>query len=545
MIGGPPVVSYFQDHQERLAHQLHTATGSWGDGTTRFTDVTASAGLHYQWHIDDPHPYDILQTIGNGCAFLDYNSDGNLDILLVGPKLALYEGDGKGHFTDVTQQMGLDKFSGHFLGCAVGDYDNDGFPDIYISGYRSALLLHNERGTGFQDVTKAAGLSPQPWGTSCAWSDMDNDGRLDLYVCNYLSFDPAKDQRLCPLVNGITGACPPQSYGAIKGVFYHNEGGGRFHDVTTPWGAGQVSGKALAAAFCDYDGSGRPSLFIANDQMPGDLLHLRGHSIGNAGSASGLSHLDSRVISGMGTDWGDYDNDGRSDLFVSAFAREPKPIYHNLGGGVFNETSALLGFRESATPVLSFGGKWLDYDNDGWLDLILACGHIRDTADQYGGSFLQPTLLFHNNQGHQLENKSSAAGADIARPILGRGLATGDFDNDGKIDVLVVNSEGRPLLLHNESKESGHWLSLKLIGTRCNRDGIGAKVVVQSGSLIQTRWCHADGSYLSSSDLRLHIGLGKETQAQSIRVVWPDGHTDALAGIKADQQLQIRESQPH
>ncbi len=544
LIGGPGLVSYVQDHQAHFQHQWHALTGQWGDGSARFTDVAASAGLNYQWTINGPHPYDILQTIGNGCAFLDYDNDGNLDVLLVGPKLALYKGDGHGHFADVTHQMGLDKLQGHFLGCAVGDYDNDGYDDLYISGYRTGLLLHNDGGKGFTDVTQKAGLKPQPWGTSCAWGDLDNDGRLDLYVCNYLDYDPAKDPRLCPLVNGIVGACPPQTYGARRGVLYHNEGMGRFRDVTAQWGAEQVSGKALAAAFCDFDGSGRQSLAIANDQMPGDLLRFQGQGVQNIAAASGIATLDARVISGMGIDWGDYDNDGRPDLFVSAFAKEPKPIYHNLGGGVFDETSTLLGFREPAMPSLTFGGKWLDYDNDGWLDLILASGHIRDTATQYGGSFLQPTLLFHNEHGRLLADESESAGPDLARPILGRGLAIGDFDNDGKVDVLIADSQGVPLLLRNESKQSGHWLSLTLVGTRSNRDGYGATVTATAGGVTQTRLCHSDGSYLSASDKRVHLGLGTATEIPTLTVRWPSGHQDVYHNLAADRFLLIREGDP-
>ena len=541
IIGGPAILTYTQEHQGRIQHQFHALSGNWGDGSVRFTDLAASAGLHYQWHIDGPHPYDILQTIGNGCAFLDYDNDGNLDILLVGPKLALYRGDGHGHFTDVTHQMGLDKLHGNFLGCAVGDYDNDGYDDIYISGYRTGLLLHNEKGKAFRDVTQEAGLKPQPWGTSCAWGDVDNDGKLDLYICNYLDYNPPKDPRLCPLVNGIVGACPPQTYGAERGVLYHNDGQGRFRDLTTEWGAGKVSGKALAVAFSDFDGSGRQSLAVANDQMAGDLLYNRGDHVQNVAVTSGTAYLDTRVISGMGVDWGDYDNDGRPDLFVSAFAKEPKPIYHNLGSGVFEETSAPLGLREPTMPSLTFGGKWFDFDNDGWLDLILANGHIRDTADQYGGAFLQPTLLFHNEQGQRFVDRSEAAGRDIGKAILGRGLAIGDFDNDGKVDVLIADSQGAPLLLHNESQQSGHWLSLKLVGTRSNRDGIGTAVTVVTDALTQTRYCHTDGSYLSSSDVRVHIGLGRSATASRITLHWPSGIVQTLQGVRADQQVTIRE----
>ncbi|MBV9848346.1 MAG: CRTAC1 family protein [Armatimonadetes bacterium] len=528
--------------QQRLRHRQPPPAGDQGDGSVRFVDVADKAGLRYRWAIPGPRPIDILQGIGNGCAFLDYDNSGNLSILLVGPKLALYKGDGRGHFTDVTHQTGLDRFHGHFLGCAVGDYDNDGYDDLYISGYRAGLLLHNDGGKSFRDVTRQAGLTPQPWGTSCAFADIDNDGRLDLFVGDYVRFDPSKDQRLCPTPGGPSG-CGPQTYNALHGVLYHNEGNGRFRDVTQAWTGGHTSGKVLGAAFADFNASGRPSLYLANDLMPGDLLQNRGDHFQNTPRAGGVADTGGQNNAGMGVDWGDYDNDGRPDLFVGTFALAPKPVYHNLGQGVFEETSESLGLREPTFRPLTFGTKWLDYDNDGWLDLIMANGHVRDNATSYraDATFLQPTLLFHNDHGRRLEDVSGAAGADIAKPILGRGLAIGDYDNDGKVDVLIVDSQGAPLLLHNESRVSGHWLSFALIGTRSNRDGYGASVTVTAGGLTQTRWCHADGSYLSSSDKRVHVGLGAATVAQSVTVRWPSGAVTTLRNVPADRQLTVQE----
>jgi hypothetical protein len=519
------------------------ATGSARNGTAPlFVDVAASAGLNYRWSIPGKRPLTILQTIGNGCAFLDYDNDGNLDILLVGDKLALYRGDGKGHFTDVTAATGLDRLHGHFLGCAVGDYDNDGYEDIYLSGYRTGVLLHNESGRRFTDVTAQAGLQPQPWGTSCAFVDVDCDGKLDLYICDYAKFDRDTRPQLCDF-SGIPSSCGPRYYQPERGVLYHNEGGGKFRDVTRAWGAQSVAGKALGVAAADFDGSGHPSLAIANDEMPGDLLHLTGRRFQNIGMASGTAQdRDGKDHGGMGIDWGDYDNDGRLDLAVATFQQEAKCLYHNEGGGYFLERSAPLGIAEKTVPYIAFGIKFLDYDNDGFLDLIIANGHVQDNIDSIDRHlrYRQPTQLFHNVDGARFEEVSARAGAAFQRPIVGRGLAIGDCDNDGRVDVLVVDSEGAPLLLHNEVPAAGHWLSCRLRGVQSNRDGIGAIVTLEAGGRKRMRRCATDGSYLSASDRRVHFGLGTATSA-NITVRWPSGLSNLYQNVPADRIVTLRE----
>ncbi len=515
-------------------------------GPPIFVDVAESAGLHYRWQIAGKRPLNILQSIGNGCAFLDYDNDGFLDILLVGPKLALYKGDGKGHFTDVTAAVGLEKFSGHFLGCAVGDYDNDGYDDVYISGYRTGLLLHNEGGRRFRDATTEAGLKPQPWGSSASFADLDGDGRLDLYVCNYARFGPDTKPQLCDN-HGIPSACGPRSYRPEYGVLYHNEGRGRFRDVTRAWHADKVSGYALGAAVADYDHSGQQSLAIANDQAPGDLLHRQGAALANVGQASGMAYSASgSVYGGMGIDWGDYDNDGKLDLVIATYQDQAKCVFHS-EGRTFTEQSARLGLAP-AIPYVTFGAKWLDFDNDGWLDLMLANGHVQDNVAEVNalwgglktGSYREPTQLFHNLKGARFDDVSARLGGNASRPIVGRGLALGDFDNDGRVDALVADSEGAPLLLHNVSAPVGHWLLFKLIGTGSNRDGIGALLTVEAAGRTLLRRCATDGSYLSASDKRVHVGLGRATRA-TVRVRWPDGKTQVYANIAADRIVTLRE----
>ena len=513
-----------------------------GDGTVRFVDVAAKAGIHYRWTIPGPRPLDILQTIGNGCAFLDYDNDGNLDILLVGPQLALYRGDGHGHFTDVTHALGLDKLHGHFLGCATGDYDNDGYKDIYLSGYRTGLLLHNDQGKRFTDVTQAAGLKPQPWGTACAFADVDGDGRLDLYVGNYVKFDPAKDKRLCDMSRHMA-SCGPLTYQPVHGVLYHNEGTGKFRDVSDIWHP-STWGKTLGAAFADYDGSGRQGLAVANDEIWGELHQNQGNKFKEVGRSQGEA-VDGRiqVHGGMGIDWGDYDNDGWLDQAIATFQTEPKCIYHNEGIGFFKDKSVSLGMISDTTPQVAFGVKWIDFDNSGWLGLMIANGHVEDNAAQVDPSttYRQPTQLFRNLHGKHFADISTQTGPDLQRPIVGRGLAIGDFDNDGRVDALVVDSEGTPLLLHNESAPVGHWLTLKLVGTKSNRDGIGALLTITAGGLTQTRLCHTDGSYLSASDVRVHVGLGKAKRVETVVVQWPSGHRDTWRDLSVDKQMNLRE----
>ncbi len=529
---------------------------------TKFVDVAKSAGLDYKWKA--VRPMTIFESVGHGCAFLDVNSDGNLDILLVGPKLALYLGDGKGHFRDVTKQYGLDRFADVYSGCCVGDYDNDGWVDIYISGWHTGLLLHNEKGERFTDVTKAAGLLPQRWGTSCAFADMDGDGYLDLVIANYVDFDP-KVKSFCHRPDSPDNIpCGPLDYLPVAPTIYHNIASKKaldtarsFEDVTAAWKV-TASGGGLALACADYDGSGHPSIAIANDLRYGDLLHFD-NTAGSGGKPGKLrmSNLAGMIgvsasmagnpHAGMGVDWGDVNGDGRLDMIIATFQNEPRSLYIDRGNGVFFDMAQQTGVLNACMHYLAFGVKFIDVDNDGRLDIMLANGQIQDMIRKYepNSRFRQPVQLLHNIEGNpilRMEDISQQAGLRDMPFIIGRGLAIGDFDNDGKMDALVFDNEGAPLLLHNESKRVGHWLECKLVGVKSNRDAIGAMVTFTTGSQSLVRQCSAGGSFESSSDLRVHVGLGDEQRAD-ISVKWPSGAVNKYLNVDADHIVTLQEGE--
>ena len=530
--------------------QMITGCQSENRSGIHFTEVTKQAGIDYLLRIGasekrSSSTLTILQTIGNGCAFLDYNNDGNLDILLVGPKPALYQGDGKGHFRNVTHQAGLDRLSGYFLGCAVGDYDNDGFEDIYLSGFQTGALLHNEAGKRFRVVTTRAGIKPQPWGTSCGWVDVGRRGKLDLFVCNYVEFapDPKRYVQYCePL------ACGPRTYSPMMPVLYENQGNGHFDDISKRSGLNAASGKGLGVAFADLGNQGSTDIITGNDEVAGDLFRTDGKMhFRNIGIASGIAFgASGQPQGGMGVDCADYDGDGRLDVIVATYWDQAKSLYHNDGNGVFSNVSEATGIARPGKPFVSFGVKWLDYDNDGWPDLLFANGNVDNHIDILFPEqrFREPMLALHNIGGKRFVDESALLGPAIKRPIIGRGLATGDFDNDGRIDVLVMNSDGQPLLLHNEGGKVGNWIGLSLVGTgHSNRDAYGALVRVRAGGRVQLKQVQSAGSYLSASDKRLLFGLGTATHIEEITVTWPDGRNEKIAPLPPGRYYTLRESQ--
>ncbi|HLH79990.1 MAG TPA: CRTAC1 family protein, partial [Chthonomonas sp.] len=427
---------------------------------------------------------------------------------------------------------------------------NDGYVDIYITAYRGGVLLHNEGGSHFKDVTAQSGIAPQPWGTSAAWVQTTNSGYLDLVIGNYAVFGPDVKPQLCT-EHGVMTSCGPRYYKPEHCVLYVNLGDGQFSNKTSLYHA-QGSGRCLGIACADFDGSGRPSIVYSNDEIDGNLLYPIGHgsawSYHDIGREAGVATDGmGNIHGGMGTDWGDYDNDGRLDLVVATFQHEEKCLYHNEGDRIFADRARNTGIADVARPYVAFGVKFFDFDNDGWLDLVFSNGHVQDNIHEIDPStnYRQPCLLLHNSGGDPIlfSDVTPLSGSDLMRPIVGRGLAVGDYDNDGRVDLLVVDSEGSPLLLHNETEPVGNWLGIRLEGKRCNRDGYGALLVVEAGARRLLRQCQAGGSYMSSSDQRVHFGLGNERSVNRLTVRWPSGHVDIFEEVPTNRYVAICEGE--
>jgi hypothetical protein len=522
-----------------------------------FRDVAASAGLNFRWGHNHLDHLNILDTIGHGCAFLDYDGDGHLDVLLVGdagPRLFHNKGDGT--FEDVTARaLPAPPPQAHFLGCAVGDYDGDGFPDLYLSGYGCTRLYHNEGNGTFKDVTQGSGLEahgPYDWTTSAAWADVDGDGKLDLYVCRYIQLTP-HTQQLCPYpaLDGsrLDMACGPTVYKPQIGSLYHNEGNGHFKDITQKAGLSKAHGYGLGCLFCDFNTDGKPDLYIANDLRPGDLyINMGKGRFRNIASESGTAFsADGSLSSGMGLDWGDYDNDGRFDLLVATFAAQPKSLYHNEGGTIFTDRSYASGVGAASIQPLSFGASFVDVDNDSLLDIVFTNGHVFSEVDKSDRttSYLQSAQLFRNLDGSRFADISAQAGPDFTQKIVGRGIAIGDYDGDGCQDLLIVNDEGAPLLLHNQNPVANHWLSLRCLWGSGKTDAVGARVTVTTGSRQQIAEVRAGGSYLSTNAPDVHFGLGTAAEVDSLQIRWPDGRMSRFQTVPAGHAYKITPTDTH
>lgn len=512
--------------------------------------MTAESGIRFHATLGDPARLTILQMAAGGVGLLDVDGDGRLDALLLGlSRCALYHNEGGCRFRDVTAESGLDP-AGAWMGCAAGDVDGDGKTDLVLTGYHS-LRLYGNTGGRFEDVTRGSGLVADRWYTSATFADVNGDGKLDLYVGAYVRFGPDLPQQcpvgIDPAGQAVSGPCGPEPYPAEVGRLYLNQGGGRFTDATRAAGLDRAAGKTLGAAFADYDGDGRPDLYLANDRTPCDLFHNEGNAAGvprfrNVGLTSGTAYnRDGAVQSGMGVDWADVDNDGRLDLFVTTFQNEPKSLYHGDESGFFHDVSRVVGLAP-ADPYVGFGTRLVDLDNDGWLDLAIANGHISGPVERVDPSlsFAQPLQLFRN------EGSGSFVDASAGMPqrrIVGRGLAAGDVDGDGLCDLLVMDLKDGPLLLHNETSGVNHWLRVRLEAAGANRQGTGARVTLEAGGKRQARAVTAGGSYLATSDPRLLFGLGAAARFDRIEVSWPDGRVTHTGGAAADRDVVIREAE--
>jgi len=495
----------------------------------------------------------LPETLGSGCAFFDADGDGWPDILLINGKdftprgrktlPALYRNNRDGTFTDITAGSGLD-VEMHGMGVAVGDYDNDGRDDVYITALDGDHLFHNLGNGKFQDVTKSAGIQNASFGTSAAWLDYDRDGKLDLFVANYVQWTTANDL-WCSLDGASKSYCTPESYKGTRARLFHNLGGGRFEDVAERAGLSDPNSKALGVAVLDYNGDGWPDIFVANDTQPNKLYRNLGNgSFKEEGMPAGVAYAEDGTARGaMGADAADYDRTGRPHLLVGNFSNQMLGLYHNEGNGLFVDEAPSSTVGRASLLSLSFGVFFFDYDLDGYPDILAANGHIEDEIGrvQPKVSYREAPLLFRNLGNRKFENVTAQLGPAFNRPIVARGAAYADFDRDGDLDVLISTNNGPAYLFRNDGGNRNHWLNVRLVGTRSNRDGIGAVVRVQSAGGKQWSMVRSGSSYCSQSDLALTFGLGKDTSAQ-VEVEWPSGARQQFRDLPANKFLTIDET---
>ncbi len=528
-----------------------------GKAPCRFTDVTEQAGIHFMQQSSKTARKYLVETFGSGCAFIDYDGDGWQDILLLNntlipgghvigkPAMALYHNE-RGKFTDVTHQAGLDIPGLYATGVAVGDYDNDGHEDFYVSCVLGpSHLFHNEGNGKFRDVTLPSGVSNKgKWGTSCAWVDYDNDGKLDLFVCNYVKYASVADDQPCFSGENKRVYCIPSAYETSACTLYHNEGNGRFRDVSVESGIAASRGKSLGVTIWDYDNDGKPDIFVANDTVPGFVFHNEGHGrFTDVGAVTSIAYdNEGNAHSGMGIDADDVNNDGKTVVAITNYQGQQTSFYTQTSKDVFEDTRVQAGIGHGTRDVLGFGVAFADYDNDGFKDMLQVNGHVQDDIQQREPltEYKQPTLLFHNQRNGVFDEVGLASGAPFSRRSIGRACAWGDFDNDGRLDILVLSCDGPAELWRNETPTNNHFLTLKLIGKRSNRDGIGAMVIVKAGGLTMRTRVRSGSSYLSQSDLRAHFGLGMAGTAD-VEIHWPSGVVDKLKQVAGDQIRTVRE----
>ncbi len=493
----------------------------------RFRDEARQRGLTYAWP-RKPRPMRNLEAFGTGCAVFDYDNDGWQDVLLVGePAPLLYRNLGQGQFEDVSEATGLARLrTNNWKGVAIGDYDGDGWLDVFLAGYRCLALLRNVEGKRFEDVTTAAGFDRENrkhWGSGAGFMDLDNDGDLDLVLLNYVVFGP-NERQYCDF-GGVKSGCPPQTYRPEFPELWKNEGG-RFVEWTAQSGLDGAHGKALVLAFADIDNDGLMDFYIGNDGEPAELwMNKGGLRFEDMGALSGVSAgMYGNAMAAMCADWGDFDRDGHLDLIVSDFSGAPYAVFRNTGVGLFQEYSAAVGVRNATMNALGFGGKWIDFDNDGWLDISFVNGHVYDNVEEFDPStrFRQPVMLFYSHQGKRFTDLVPFMPSDVGRPILGRGLASGDLDNDGRVDLVAVDYEGPVMVLWNHTETENNWIMLDVRGEAPNTFAYGAKVTVETDQGSCLAFVSPASSYLSSSDPRLHFGLGTAS-IRKVRIEWRSG----------------------
>jgi hypothetical protein len=534
--------------------------GAAGQGVApiRFVDVAPQAGIHFHHTNGQNGRAYTAETLGSGCALLDYDGDGRLDLFLVNSSRlpgfgakgsfypALYRNEGGGKFRDVTRQAGL-AIDAYGMGVAVADYDNDGDPDLLLTAYRGSHLFRNDRGR-FTEVTGQAGIRRPEWATSAAWLDYDRDGFLDLFICSYLNWTPASN-KVCGHPGHRFG-CDPTYYSGTESVLYHNNKDGTFSDVTKQAGVGTPNGKALGVAVWDFDDDGWPDFAVANDTEPNWLFHNnRNGTFTQTGVEAGIAYgLQGRQRAGMGIDTADYDHSGREAVLIGNLSGEGLALFRpEEGPGNFADGAEAAGLYQPSLPYTTFGARFLDYDLDGFPDIVTANGHVREDIAHSGlFSYAQRLQVFHNVPGEgsarRFQDVTAGTGPGVNTLRVARGLAVGDFDGDGDPDLLVNSNSGAVALLENQGRPHGRWLGVKLAGQRSNRDGIGSQVFVAAAGVTQRGWVRSGGSFGSEDERVARFGLGTAETA-SVEVHWPSGVRDRIAQVSTNQVVVVHEGQ--
>jgi len=524
----------------------------------RYTDVRKEAGITFLQDATQTEEKYYLETMGTGVGWLDYDQDGLMDLFFVQsaptdiykpPRLlrsALYHNNGDGTFTDVTEKAGVGGQGHYGQGVAIGDYDNDGYPDIYVTGYGRAILYHNNGDGTFTDVTAKAGVTNEGgWSTSAGWFDYDKDGWLDLVVTNYIEWSPKNNLYCGEHRPGYRSYCHPGNYQGQKTKLYHNNHDGTFTDVSEASGVGKPESKGMGVVLADFNNDGWPDIAIANDSWPNFLfLNKYDGTFQDVSLVSGIAASeDGRYEAGMGIDAADVDGDGWQDVYITHLDFELNRLYHNNRDGTFNDDTYRSGIGNKAILLSGVSAKFLDYDNDGWPDILQLNGAMLDNVQLYHGevSYKEPLLMFRNFGKGQFDKVSDSLGPDFMRPIAGRGLATADYDNDGDIDIVTNNRGDYPSLLRNDGGNANHWLEILLIGTKSNRDGIGTSLKLTSEGISHVEQAKGGTSYMSASDPRIFFGLGKRTKIDSLEITWPSGLVEKLTNVPIDKIIAVKE----
>jgi len=524
----------------------------------RYTDVREAAKITFQQDSTQTDEKYYLETMGTGVAWIDYDQDGLMDLYFVQSaatdiykpphplRSALYHNNGDGTFSDVTEKAGVGGEGHYGQGVAVGDFDNDGYPDLYVTGYGRAILYHNNGNGTFTDITTKSGVADEGgWSTSAGWFDYDKDGWLDLVVTNYINWN-AKNNIWCGERRpGYRSYCHPGNYKGQRIKLYHNNHDGTFTDVSDASGVGKPEAKGMGVVLADFNNDGWPDIAVANDSWP-NFLFLNKHNgtFEDVSLVSGMAASeDGRYEAGMGIDAADVDGDGWMDVYITHLDFELNRLYRNSHDGSFTDETFRSRIGNKAVLLSGVAAKFLDYDNDGWNDILQLNGAMLDNVSLYHGevSYKEPLLMYRNLGKGEFDKVSDSLGPDFVRPIVGRGLATADYDNDGDIDIVTNNRGDFPSLLRNDGGNANHWLTVQLIGTKSNRDGIGASLKLTSAGFVQFEQAKGGMSYMSASDPRIHFGLGKRMKIEALEITWPSGHVDRLTNLPIDQIIAIKE----